>query len=129
MSSGLPEVLLKPETCSRTCVNVYEPLHEKATGPRLIGESRTLTCPVCDLRSDRTSETRANDCEMRASRAAMAPVAGTMLVVWTKTGRFSCASEKRWTLSKLRSTERCWFRFSEYDPSMFVVKRASRMLP
>src|SRR5687767_11433498 len=58
--SGLPDVLLNPDTCSLTYVNVYEPLHENATGRRLMGDSRTLSCPVCDLRSDRTSDTRAN---------------------------------------------------------------------
>src|SRR6185503_1043750 len=129
MFNGLPAVLLNPDTFSRTAVYVYEPLHRNGDGVRLIGESLSVTWAVCDNMSERTSFTRANDWLKRASRAAMLPVPGTMLPGATNTGRLSSGSVKRVTPSKLRSTWRCCRMFTEYDPSMFVVKRASRMLP
>src|SRR5687768_7134629 len=94
-----------------------------------MGVSRTLNCPERDWKSERTSDTRANDWLMRASRAAMLPVAATMLVAATNTGRPSAGSVNRGAPSKLMSTERCWFRFSEYVASKLALKRASRMPP
>ena len=75
-------------------------------------------------------DTRANDCDTRASRDAMLPVVGTMLVGSTNTGRPpSSASENAAIGAKFRSTDRCWFRLSEYVPSTLVVKRPSSTLP
>src|SRR5687768_15135078 len=60
----------------------------------------------------------------------MLPVVGTMLPSCTNTGRpFSLSSANRSTGAKFRSNERCWFRFSEYVPSMFVVNRPSSTAP
>src|SRR5689334_4748341 len=95
-----------------------------------MGLSRTMSCADCDLRSERYSDTRENDCEMRASRAAIAPVACTMLVGCTNTGRpCSFAIPNRDSGLKLMSTERDWLMLYAYVASTVVLKRASRMLP
>src|SRR5687767_16035234 len=62
------------------CAYVYAALQPNLLGPRCIGDSRTLIWAVRDSRSERSSDTRANDCDTRASRDAITPVAGTMLV-------------------------------------------------
>jgi hypothetical protein len=51
------------------------------------GEIPTRSWPLCDRRSDLISLTRENSGETRASRDAIEPVAGTMLVGCTNTGR------------------------------------------
>src|SRR4051794_40656426 len=102
------------------CEYVYAALHENALIVRVMGERRNISCAVCDLRSDRSSDTRANDCVRRASFAAIAPVVATMLVGCTNTGRLSSANAKRVFGWKLMSTVRCWFRLYEYVPSTYA---------
>src|SRR5688500_16880266 len=59
----------------------------------------------------------------------MLPDAVSMLAALTKPGRPSSPRVKRVTSSKLRSTLRCWLRFSEYEPSTDALKRPSRIAP
>ena len=59
----------------------------------------------------------------------MLPVAGTMLVGATNTGRPSSASAKRATGAKFRSTDRCCRWLTAYVASTLAFSRASRTLP
>src|ERR1051325_6115208 len=86
-SSGLPAGQLKlpkPLYISRTSESTYarfqliDELNEK-------GERRTLSWRLSDWRSDVISVTRENNCDLRASRDAMAPVVVAMLEFWTQT--------------------------------------------
>src|SRR5687768_3093667 len=104
-SSGLPTVLEKPRTRSRTLEYTYDALHESFV-LNCPGDSRNESWRLSDRRSDRCSVTRANDGETRASRDAMVPVTGTMLVGCTKIGRPpSLARVNRSTGLKFRSTK------------------------
>src|SRR5262245_50246507 len=129
MPSGSPAVLLNPDTCSRILEYVYAALQLNAFTVRTMGERRTVSCAVFECRSDRSSDTRVNDCDFRPPLAAMKPVVGTMLAVSTNTGRPSSARLNCVAGLKLMSTVRCWLRLTEYVPSILVEKRASRMLP
>jgi hypothetical protein len=115
MSSGLPTVLVKPRTRSRTLEYTYDAFHESfCVGDVRIGDRPTRSCALCDRRSERISFTRANEGEFRASRDAIEPVVGTMLVGATNTGRPASSPSANLTVGlKLRSTWLCWFRFSE----------------
>jgi hypothetical protein len=46
---------------------------------KVLGFRRSWSCRLSERRSERSSETREKPCDTRASRPAMAPVAGTML--------------------------------------------------
>src|SRR6185312_12665882 len=85
-SRGLPAVLPNPRTFSRTFEYTYERLHPKLL-LGVAGDSPNLSCLLSDFKSERSSVTRENSWLTRASREAIAPLAGTMLVVCTKTGR------------------------------------------
>jgi hypothetical protein len=91
----LAAVLLKPDTCSRVYVYVYDALQVNRTGPRGIGDRPTMSCAVRDWRSERISETREKSCDTRASRDAMLPVIGSMLLCCTYIGRPSSARVNR----------------------------------
>ena len=97
-------VLPKPRTRSRTFVYTYDTLQLNVV-LKLTGDRRRLTCRLSERRSERISVTREKRGETRESVSAIAPVAGTMLDGWTKTGRPpSVASVNRVSGLKLMST-------------------------
>src|SRR5690349_6169559 len=100
---GLPTVLPKPRTRSRTLPYTYARLHEYVV-LKLTGEKRRLTCRLSDCRSERISVTREKSGVTRASAEAITPVVGTMLVGCTYTGRSpSLPSANRCVGLKFRS--------------------------
>ena len=75
---------------------------------KLVGEILNTICFESDRRFELMNVTREKLCDTRASPLAIEPVAGTMLVGWTNTGRpASSASLKRMTGEKFRSISPC----------------------
>src|SRR5690349_1820897 len=116
-SSGLPTVLEKPCTMRRFHARVYAKFQLKFDWNR-VGETRTTTCFESERRSEWISVTREKFCVTRASRDAIDPVVGTMLVGSTYTGRSPSPAKLNRTFgAKLRSISPCWSRFNEYVPA------------
>src|SRR5262245_18957051 len=85
-SRGFPTVLENPCTRRRFQARVYARFQLKFELNR-IGDTRTVSCFASDRRFEWINVTREKLWETRASREAIAPEVGTMLVGCTNTGR------------------------------------------